>query len=109
MDGMEVDTNRLRDKVANLSELLVTTMSVVERLRQTTVAPSAFGIIGADVQVISKQVQDRAAANITELSAVFQTLNSRSADFAQNVARIAQLGQQQLGTLRPNIARPGGV
>jgi type III secretory pathway component EscS len=108
MDGMDVDTDRLRDKVASLSELLVTTMSVVGQLRQITVASSAFGTIGADVHAISRQVQDQAAANIVELAAVFQTLNRRSSDFAQTVARLAQREQERLHALRPRFQLPGG-
>jgi methyl-accepting chemotaxis protein len=101
MDGMQVDTSRVRDTVTNLSELLVATMRVVEQLRQTTVASSAFGAIGSDVHRISGQVQSQAATNISELSAVFQLLNRRSASFSQDVDRTARCGQDGLNALRP--------
>lgn len=105
---MEVDTNRLRDKVANLSELLGTTMGVVERLRQITVAPSAFGNIGLNVHAISRQVQDKAAANIDDVLAVLRALGGRSADFAENVDRVARQHDERLRALRRNVRRPGG-
>jgi hypothetical protein len=108
MDGMEVDTDQLRDKVANLSGLLVTTMSVVERLRQTTIEPSAFGTIGVDVHAISTQVQDQAGKNIAELSAVFQVLNQRSTDFAGAVDQVSRRDQGRLSAIRPAGQQLGG-
>jgi hypothetical protein len=108
MDGMEVDTDQLRDKVANLSGLLVATMSVVERLRTTRVPPSAFGTIGLDVHAISKQVQDQAGANIAELSAVFQQLNRRASTFARDVDRIVRRDQGRLSGIHPTDQQLGG-
>ncbi len=108
MDGMEVDTDQLRDRVANLSGLLVTTMSVVDKLRKTTVSPSAFGMIGLDVHAIGKQVQDQAGANIAELSAVFQQLNRRASTFARDVDRIARRDQGRLSTIHPTNQQLGG-
>jgi hypothetical protein len=108
MDSMEVDTDQLRDKVANLSGLLVTTMNVVERLQQTAVPSSAFGTIGLEVHAISKQVQDQAGANIADLSAVFQQLNQRSTTFAGNVDQIVKRDQGRLSTIYPTNQQLGG-
>lgn len=106
---MEVDTDQLRDKVANLSGLLVTTLSVVERLRQMTIAPAAFGAIGLGVHTASSRVQDQAGKNIAELSAVFQVLNQRSADFAGAVDQITRRDQGRLSAIRPAERQWGGA
>ena len=108
MDAMEVDTDQLRDKVANLTGLLRKTMRVVEQLQKTTVPPSAFGTIGLDVHAMSKRVQDQAGTNITDLSAVFQVLNRRSETFATDVDRIAKRDQGRLCAIRPTEQRWGG-
>jgi hypothetical protein len=108
MDGVEVDTDRLRDKVANLSGLLVTTMSVVEQLRRLTIASAAFGTIGADVHTLSRQVQDQAGANIAAAAAVLQSLNRRSTNFAGDVDHIARRDQVRICAVRPTGQRPEG-
>ena len=108
MDGMEVDTDQLRDKVTNLSGLLVTTMNVVEQLRKAKVSPAAFGAIGLDVHAISKQVQEQAGSNIAALSAVFQQLNRNASTFASDVDRISRRDQSRLSAIRPTGKRSGG-